>query len=95
MSAVDVSTATVGEPGVQRQFLTTAATDVPRESSFRAWWHQSLPLAGRQIVVFVRDVPTLMQALLFPALSMIMFKVVLGLFVRFLWAQRQTPRPSF
>ncbi|MCZ4536191.1 ABC transporter permease [Gordonia terrae] len=78
MSTADLASTTAGEPNAQRHFLTTAATDVPRESSFRAWWRQSLPLAGRQVVVFVRDVPTLMQALLFPALSMIMFKVVLG-----------------
>ncbi|MCD2146753.1 ABC transporter permease [Gordonia paraffinivorans] len=48
------------------------------ETSLKAWWVQSLALLGRQIRVFVRDVPTLAQSLLVPALSMIMFKVVLG-----------------
>ncbi|UOG22949.1 ABC transporter permease [Gordonia amicalis] len=62
----------------QQHHLASSPTDVPPESSARALWRQSLPLAGRQIVVFVRDVPTLVQALLFPALSMVMFKVVLG-----------------
>ena len=40
------------------------------------------PVANGQIadvfMVFVRDVPTLLQSLIFPALSMVMFKVVLG-----------------
>lgn len=44
----------------------------------RAWARQSAILAGRQVRVFARDVPTLLQALIFPALSMVMFKVVLG-----------------
>ncbi|WP_042378500.1 MULTISPECIES: ABC transporter permease [Gordonia] len=48
------------------------------ESSFSAWWSQSRALAGRQLRVFVRDVPTLVQSLVMPALSMLMFKVVLG-----------------
>lgn len=38
----------------------------------------SRPLTGRQVLVFVRDYPTLLQSLIFPALSMVMFKVVLG-----------------
>lgn len=50
----------------------------PIESSLRAWLLQSLPLTGRQLLVYVRDVPTLLQSLIIPALSMLMFKVVLG-----------------
>jgi len=76
MTGVDVGASV--ETSAARHFLTTAPTEVPPESSFRAWWRQSLPLAGRQILVFARDFPTLLQALLFPALSMLMFKVVLG-----------------
>ncbi len=48
------------------------------ESSARGWWAHSRPLVGRQVMVYLRDYPTLLQSLLFPALSMLMFKVVLG-----------------
>ncbi|QTI68187.1 ABC transporter permease [Gordonia sp. L191] len=58
--------------------LAPPALHVPEERSIRAWWSQSVPLTGRQVVVFVRDFPTLLQSLIFPALSMLMFKVVLG-----------------
>ncbi|GAB99823.1 putative ABC transporter permease protein [Gordonia namibiensis NBRC 108229] len=54
------------------------AVSVHPEASIRAWWSQSLALTGRQLLVFVRDVPTLLQSLIVPALSMLMFKVVLG-----------------
>lgn len=67
-----------GTVTADRHFVTTVHTDVPPEGSARALWRQAVPLAGRQILVFVRDVPTLTLAVLFPALSMIMFKVVLG-----------------
>nr|WP_238421311.1 ABC transporter permease [Gordonia sp. 'Campus'] len=77
MTDMDAATSTADRVS-SRHFLTTAPTDVPPEASVRALWRQSLPLAGRQIVVFVRDTPTLIQALVFPALSMLMFKVVLG-----------------
>lgn len=53
-------------------------TRVPPERSFVAWWSQALILTGRQILVAVRDVPTLIQVIVFPALTMLMFKVVLG-----------------
>ncbi|MDL9937934.1 ABC transporter permease [Gordonia sp. ABSL1-1] len=62
----------------ERRWLATTAADVPAEGSVRAWWAQTRPLTGRQVLVFVRDVPTLLQSLIFPALSMLMFKVVLG-----------------
>lgn len=58
--------------------LIPVAANVPSESSLRGWWTQSMPLTGRQVLVFVRDFPTLLQSLIFPALSMLMFKVVLG-----------------
>ncbi|GAC56449.1 putative ABC transporter permease protein [Gordonia hirsuta DSM 44140 = NBRC 16056] len=54
------------------------AADLLPESSFGAWWRQTLILTGRQLLVAVRDVPTLIQVLIFPALTMLMFKVVLG-----------------
>ncbi|MFW0788911.1 ABC transporter permease [Gordonia sp. CPCC 205333] len=52
--------------------------DTPREGSIRAWFTQSGPLVGRQLMVWFRDPVTMMQSLLMPAVSMIMFKVVLG-----------------
>lgn len=48
------------------------------ERSFAAWAEQTLILTGRQLSVWLRDYSTLTQSLLFPALAMIMFKVVLG-----------------
>ncbi|MGB3301964.1 MAG: ABC transporter permease [Gordonia sp. (in: high G+C Gram-positive bacteria)] len=62
---------------VARNYIFPPA-DHPAESSLRAWLHHSRVLAGRQILVFVRDVPTLLQTLIVPALAMVMFKVVLG-----------------
>ncbi|MFW0784008.1 ABC transporter permease [Gordonia sp. CPCC 206044] len=50
----------------------------PRESSVAAWLAHTVILAGRQLSVWVRDYTTLAQSLLFPALTMIMFTVVLG-----------------
>ncbi|WP_420714139.1 ABC transporter permease [Gordonia sp. SL306] len=52
--------------------------DVPPEHSTDAWTTQTRILTGRQLSVWVRDYSTLGQSLLFPALSMVMFKVVLG-----------------
>lgn len=43
-----------------------------------AWWRHSGLLLGRQIKVWLRDPGTLGQSIIFPALSMVMFKVVLG-----------------
>jgi daunorubicin resistance protein C len=43
-----------------------------------AFVRQTKILSGRQVLVWLRDRPTLFQSLMFPALSMIMFKVVLG-----------------
>ena len=51
---------------------------VPPERSVRAWVGQSLVLAGRQLAVLVRDRATILQLILVPVLTMIMFKVVLG-----------------
>ncbi|WP_448221807.1 ABC transporter permease [Gordonia iterans] len=48
------------------------------ERSVGAWWSQTLILTGRQVVVAFRDPATLVQVLIFPILTMIMFKVVLG-----------------
>jgi len=43
-----------------------------------AWWRHSGLLLGRQVKVWLRDPATLVQSIVFPGLSMIMFKVVLG-----------------
>lgn len=51
---------------------------LPPEWSLRAWATQSAHLAGRQLLVWVRDPATMLQSLLMPALAMLMFKVVLG-----------------
>ena len=53
-------------------------TSALAEGSLRAWWNHSVALSGRQILVAVRDVYTLIQVLIVPAVSMVMFKVVLG-----------------
>ncbi len=48
------------------------------ERGLRAYLTHTATLTGRQFLVWTRDRTTLLQTLLFPALSMIMFKVVLG-----------------
>lgn len=53
-------------------------TDLRPENSFVSWVRQTLILTGRQLLVMARDVPTLVQILVFPALTLLMFKVVLG-----------------
>lgn len=50
----------------------------PAEGSPRSWYRQSLLLTGRQLSVLLRDRATVIQIVLVPALTMIMFKVVLG-----------------
>lgn len=65
-----------------RSALTTATTfprdTHPGEQGTTAFVRQTRILSGRQVLVWLRDRPTLFQSLIFPALSMIMFKVVLG-----------------
>jgi daunorubicin resistance protein C len=63
-----------------RKDLATAFPDHAdaRERGFAAYLRHTRILTGRQLRVVVRDRLTLMQSLLFPLLSMIMFKVVLG-----------------
>jgi ABC-2 type transport system permease protein len=51
---------------------------LPAESSIRAWTTQSVALARRQLAVLFRDRATVLQILFIPALTMVMFKVVLG-----------------
>ena len=52
--------------------------DAPAEGSPKSWFTQSFVLAGRQLIVLLRDRATVLQILLVPALTMVMFKVVLG-----------------
>jgi daunorubicin resistance protein C len=59
------------------------ATEFPdhadsKEQGVAAYLHHTRILSGRQLLVVTRDRLTLMQSLLFPLLSMVMFKVVLG-----------------
>ncbi|QRY61576.1 ABC transporter permease [Gordonia sp. PDNC005] len=51
---------------------------VARESSVRAWLTHSAVLTWRQLLVYVRDVPTVLQSVIVPGLSMVLMKVVLG-----------------
>ncbi|MBD0860962.1 ABC transporter permease [Gordonia sp. zg691] len=51
---------------------------LPAESSLRGWATQSSALARRQLTVLFRDRATVLQILFIPALTMVMFKVVLG-----------------
>ncbi|MFW0795578.1 ABC transporter permease [Gordonia sp. CPCC 205515] len=48
------------------------------EGTLRAWAVQSMVLTGRQVLVLFRDRATVLQILVVPALTMVMFKVVLG-----------------
>ncbi|WP_371307620.1 ABC transporter permease [Gordonia sp. (in: high G+C Gram-positive bacteria)] len=58
--------------------LVLPPAEPPPERGFAAWWQQMTVLTGRQLKVAARDLPTLIQILVFPALTMLMFKVVLG-----------------
>ncbi|WP_241548697.1 ABC transporter permease [Gordonia alkanivorans] len=53
-------------------------SEIAGERSPRALLDQALVLTGRQLAVLVRDRATVLQILLMPALTMLMFKVVLG-----------------
>lgn len=48
------------------------------ERSPQSWVVQSAILTGRQLTVWFRDLSTVMQSMLIPALTMVMFDVVLG-----------------
>lgn len=74
-AAVTDDALTDGDMAQAMQFATpthTAATGMD------AWWRHGSLLLGRQIKVWLRDPVTLFQSIVFPALSMLMFKVVLG-----------------
>ncbi|WP_353107690.1 ABC transporter permease [Gordonia sp. (in: high G+C Gram-positive bacteria)] len=53
-------------------------TVVPAEGSIRAWASNTAVLSWRQILVYVRDVPTLLQSIIIPGISLVLMKVVLG-----------------
>jgi daunorubicin resistance protein C len=60
-----------------------AATNFPpgtakSEKGLRTYLADTGALSGRQVLMWWRDKSTALQTLLFPALSMVMFKVVLG-----------------
>ncbi|MCF8568749.1 ABC transporter permease [Gordonia sp. HY002] len=48
------------------------------EGSLRTWLANSRVLAWRQLLVYVRNVPTVLQSLIIPAVSLVLIKVVLG-----------------
>ncbi|MFT3661295.1 MAG: ABC transporter permease [Gordonia sp. (in: high G+C Gram-positive bacteria)] len=69
------------EPTVPSEPEASSGPDEPivlSERSLLGWWRQTAVLTGRQLLVAFRDLPTLVQILIFPALTMLMFKVVLG-----------------
>lgn len=53
-------------------------TDAPRENSLQALWLHSLIQAKRQIIRWYTVPSTALQALLYPALTLVMFRIVLG-----------------
>lgn len=53
-------------------------TSTRNERTMGAWLRQSAILSGRQLAVLTSDRATLLQILLIPVLTMLMFKVVLG-----------------
>lgn len=73
-----MNTQTAAPVGDDIEAADPAGNGPPPEASLRGWLAHTRPLVGRQVKVYVRDWPTLVQSLLFPALSMVMFKVVLG-----------------
>ncbi|WP_132992063.1 ABC transporter permease [Gordonia zhaorongruii] len=48
------------------------------ERSIGAWFEHTRVLTWRQVLVYVRNVPTVLQSLIIPAISMVLLKVVLG-----------------
>lgn len=71
----EVDAAENATSGLATRFPSAAETD---ERGLRAYLRHTKILTGRQLRVVTRDRLTLMQSMLFPLLSMVMFKVVLG-----------------
>ena len=66
-------------PRAERSMVTEfPVAEQTGERGIGAYVRHTSILTGRQVLVVLRDRVTLLQTLLFPALSMIMFKVVLG-----------------
>ncbi|TSE02162.1 peptide ABC transporter permease [Skermania sp. ID1734] len=55
-----------------------AAERIRSENSIIALAEQSVVQCKRLVITWLRDIPTLAQALAFPALTLVMFKIVLG-----------------
>lgn len=79
-AAAAVDAAEQESAGDHRKDLATAFADHPEasERGVKAFLRHARILTGRQLLVVTRDRLTLMQSMLFPLLSMVMFKVVLG-----------------
>ncbi|NLE82653.1 MAG: ABC transporter permease [Rhodococcus sp.] len=58
--------------------IVAAEPNRPQEGSVRAWLASSRVLTWRQLLVYVRDVVTVLPSLIVPAVSMVLMKVVLG-----------------
>lgn len=59
-------------------FVGPSVHDEDTERSVRAFVDQTRALTGRQLSVWFRDRSTMLQSLIVPVISMVMFKVVLG-----------------
>ncbi|MGO3326349.1 ABC transporter permease [Gordonia sp. (in: high G+C Gram-positive bacteria)] len=62
----------------ERVSETTVVDHTVSERSVGAWFEHTRVLTWRQILVYVRNVPTVLQSLIIPAISMVLLKVVLG-----------------
>ena len=58
--------------------IVAAEPNRPQEGSVRAWLASSGVLTWRQLLVYVRDVVTVLPSLIVHAVSMVLMKVVLG-----------------
>lgn len=59
-------------------FLSPVPNRVRDEKSFSALWEHSRLQCGRLLLRWARDPATLIQALIYPALTLVMFRIVLG-----------------
>ena len=59
-------------------FLSPAPNRVRAENSLSALWEHSRLQCGRLLLRWARDPSTMIQALIYPALTLVMFRIVLG-----------------
>lgn len=66
------------ESRVHDTFLSPVPNRVRDEKSLSALWEHSRLQCGRLLLRWARDPATLIQALIYPALTLVMFRIVLG-----------------